>query len=68
MDISLSQIFGVLVSISIGVIGWFVKKIFDEIKQVEVRSRNNERELYTKLAQTREDMLRMEIDRLRSGK
>ena len=62
-SISLSQIFGVVVSVAIGVIGWFVKKIFDEIKQVEDRTRNNERDLYIKLSQTREEILKYEIER-----
>jgi hypothetical protein len=64
--VSLSQVFGVAVSVSIGVIGWFVKKIFAEMEKTEKRSRDNERDLYTKLAQTREEMLKMEIERLKS--
>lgn len=68
MDITLSQIFGIVISVAIGVIGWFVKRIFDEIEEVTERSRANERDLYVKLSQTREEMLKMEIDRLRSMK
>lgn len=64
--VSLSQIFGVVVGISIGVIGWFVKKIFSEMEKTEKRSRDNERDLYTKLSQTREEILKLEIERLKS--
>ena len=39
----------------------FVQHLFNEIKV----SRSNERELYEKLAATREDMLRLEIDRMK---
>lgn len=66
MDISISQIFEAVLGISIGVISWFVKKIMADIKQNEERSRDNDRELYAKIAQTREDMLKLEIDRLKS--
>lgn len=65
-EVSLSQIFGVVVTISIGVIGWFVKKIFSEMEKTEKRSRDNERDLYVKLGATREEILKMEIDRLKS--
>lgn len=65
-EVSLSQIFGVVVTISIGVIGWFVKKIFSEMEKTEKRSRDNERDLYVKLGQTREEILKMEIDRLKT--
>ena len=64
--VSLSQVFGVVVSISIGVIGWFVKKIFSEMEKTEKRSRDNERDLYVRLAQTREEILKLEIERLKS--
>lgn len=65
--VTLSQVFSVVVSIAIGVIGWFVKRIFSEIAENKTTSRNNERELYQKIAQTREDMLKLEIERLRAA-
>lgn len=68
MDLSFSQVFGVATTICIGVIGWFIKRIFNDIQTVDERSRNNERDLYVKLAQTREEMLRLEIERLKSIK
>jgi Tfp pilus assembly protein PilO len=50
-----------ILSISIGVIGWFVSRIFDEIN----RSRQNERELYQQISKTREDMLNLHMTHLR---
>lgn len=58
---------GVL-TIGIGVVGWFVSKIFEEIK----RSRDNERELYQKVGETEKDILKLHIklleDRLENNK
>ena len=65
-SIPLSQIFGVIITVCIGIIGWFVKKIFSEMEKTEKRTRDNERDLYIKLGQTREEILKMEIDRLKS--
>lgn len=51
-----------LLSIGIGLSCWFVNKLFAEIE----KGRQNDRELYKMVAQTREDMLKLEVERLRT--
>ena len=67
-EIGTAQIFGIIISIAVATIGWFVKRLFSDIEEVKVRSRNNERELFQKIAQTREEILKIEIERLKSKK
>ena len=42
------------------------QKDLSDMEKTEKRSRDNERDLYIKLGQTREEILKIEIDRLKS--
>lgn len=49
-----------ILSVGMAVVGWFVSKIFEEIK----KSRDNERELYKEAGKNREDLLKLHIKML----
>jgi hypothetical protein len=63
--VSISQVIqfsmSAVLTIGMAICGWFVSKIFEEIKQ----SRSNERDLYKTQADTRESVLKLHIEFLR---